>query len=185
MGSEMTMFKEVLTFCAQNGMDTGFCANNEAMYHPELRHSCESNVCGAYGRNYTCPPLLGTVEECMERALAYPRLLVFRKVYPLEDSYDFYGMMEAKEDFGRLHREINRLAKAEQAGCLVLGAGGCTLCERCGAADNIPCRFPEEALSSWEGHCIQVSELAAMVGLKYIGGQNTVTYFGAVLYKEA
>lgn len=29
-----------------------------------------------------------------------------------------------------------------------------------------------------------VSELAASCGMKYINGQNTVTYFGAVLFQD-
>ena len=178
------MLDKVQKLCEQNGMKAAVCENDAAFYHPSLRDCCASNACGAYGRNYTCPPLVGSVEECMERALAYPRMLVFQKVYPLEDSYDYYGMMEAKEDFSRLHREVAALAREEMPGCLVLGAGGCTLCERCGAADGIPCRFPDQALASLEAHCIQVSELAGMAGMKYINGADTVTYFGAVLYKE-
>nr|WP_305142352.1 DUF2284 domain-containing protein [uncultured Acetatifactor sp.] len=44
-----------------------------------------------------------------------------------------------------------------------------------------PCRFPDMAISSLEAHGINVSRLAAECGMKYINGQNTVTYFGAVL----
>ena len=39
--------------------------------------------------------------------------------------------------------------------------------------------------SSWRLYGINVSELAASSGMKYINGQNTVTYFGALLFCEA
>ena len=50
---------------------------------------------------------------------------------------------------------------------------------------NEPCRHPELAMPSLETYGINVSELAASSGMKYINGQNTVTYFGALLFCEA
>ena len=65
---------------------------------------------------------------------------------------------------------------------LHLGAGGCGVCEKCAKMDGLPCRFPNMAMPSLEAYCINVSELARASGMKYINGQNTVTYFGAVLF---
>ena len=45
-----------------------------------------------------------------------------------------------------------------------------------------PCRHPDLAMSSLETYGINVSELAKAAGMKYINGQNTVTYFGAALF---
>ena len=39
-------------------------------------------------------------------------------------------------------------------------------------------------MASLETYGIAVSELAALAGMNYINGSDTVTYFGAVLYKE-
>ena len=65
---------------------------------------------------------------------------------------------------------------------LHLGAGGCGVCESCAKKTNEPCRFPEKAMPSLEAYGINVSELAKASGMNYINGQNTVTYFGAVLF---
>jgi predicted metal-binding protein len=65
---------------------------------------------------------------------------------------------------------------------LHLGAGGCGVCEVCAKRTGEPCRFPEKAMPSLEAYCINVSELARAAGMKYVNGQNTVTYFGAVLF---
>ena len=50
--------------------------------------------------------------------------------------------------------------------------------------DGIPCRFPEKAIPSLEAYGINVSRLASAAEMKYINGQNTVTYFGMVLFEE-
>lgn len=44
-----------------------------------------------------------------------------------------------------------------------------------------PARRPWLACPSLESYGIQVSELAARCGMKYINGASTITYFGAVL----
>ena len=65
---------------------------------------------------------------------------------------------------------------------LHLGAGGCGVCEKCAKQTGEPCRFPTLALASLEAYGVNVSELAKTAGMKYINGQDTVTYFGAVLF---
>ena len=48
-----------------------------------------------------------------------------------------------------------------------------------------PCRFPEKAIGSLEAYGVNVSLLAQTAGMRYINGQNTVTYFGAILCRAA
>ena len=122
----------------------------------------------------------------MNEAQSYQKALVYQTVGTLEDSYDFEGMMEA----ARLHNELSRalakwFATLPFAKKLHLGAGGCHMCGVCAKRTNEPCRHPELAMPSLETYGINVSELAASSGMKYINGQNTVTYFGALLFCEA
>ena len=42
--------------------------------------------------------------------------------------------------------------------------------------------MPEKAMSSLEGYCVDVYNTTKDTPLKYINGQNTVTYFGAILF---
>lgn len=145
---------------------------------------CSMNSCGNYGKCWTCPPLVGETEKLIEKAKAYSKAAVFQKVYYLEDSFDIEGMDRGKQEFDLLSREIASMVRAEIPGVLFLGAGGCRICPVCAAVSGQPCRFPDEAFASLEAYGIQVSELAAATGMKYINGQNTVTYFGAVFYRE-
>ena len=86
------------------------------------------------------------------------------------------GDIETDRSFRRVFSDMN-ITKV-----LHLGAGGCGVCKRCAKVDGEPCRFPSEAMPSLEAYGINVSSLASLSGMKYINGQNTVTYFGAVLF---
>ena len=65
---------------------------------------------------------------------------------------------------------------------LHLGAGGCHLCEVCAKKTGEPCRHPDRAVASLEAYGVNVSALARLCGMKYINGENTVTYFGALFF---
>lgn len=152
-------------------------------FEPAFRKACADNMCGKYGRCWTCPPDVGEIEALIAQAKGYRWMLVFQSIGQLEDSYDFEGMMAA----GKRHNDLTRLLRARLgpafgASFLPLGAGGCSLCEACTKPEDLPCRHPEEAIGSLEAYGVAVSELAGICGMKYINGTNTVTYFGAFLY---
>lgn len=147
-----------------------------------FRGMCASNACGNYGKSYMCPPDVGEIDDLIREAKTYSRAIVYQTVGLLEDSYDFEGMMEA----GKLHNELAQNVRAlfceKGWKALHLGAGGCRLCPVCGKKTGEPCRFPHRAMSSLEAYGINVSKLAAQCGMRYINGENTVTYFGAALF---
>ncbi len=151
-----------------------------------FRAMCESNACGKYGKCYTCPPDAGDINELINSLKAFSRVLVYQTVSELEDSFDIEGMYDAGRRHNQLLQSLMELYNEKTLGCKVmhLGAGGCQACERCGKLDGIPCRFPEKAVSSLETYGINVSELAKKGGMKYINGQGTVTYFGALFIAD-
>ena len=148
-----------------------------------FRKMCEANACGVYGRCYMCPPDVGDADTLMAEIGEYDYALVYQTVSELEDSFDFEGMVEAKKRSYPLSQALRSVfSEAGIEKVLHLGAGGCGVCESCSKQSGEPCRFPEKAMPSLEAYCINVSELARAANMKYINGQNTVTYFGAVLF---
>jgi predicted metal-binding protein len=147
----------------------------------EVRNYCEANTCRQYGKTWRCPPAVGTVAECQERAQRYEKLILFNKKYDLEDSMDFTGMETALKDFKHLSRNLAVEIKTELNDYLILSNEGCGICKECTYPDK-PCIFPEKAHDAIEGYGIFVSKLAQQAGINYINGQNTVTFFGALLY---
>lgn len=151
-----------------------------------FRVLCESNACGYYGKCWMCPPDAGEIDDLIAQAKAFQKALVYQTIGELEDSYDAEGMTEASRRQNRLAQDISHAFASLPFGkTLHLGAGGCRVCPVCAKRTGKPCRYPERAMSSLETYGVAVSELAETCGMKYINGQNTVTYFGAFFYREA
>ncbi len=156
---------------------------NKIVLDRAFRDICATNACGMYGKCYMCPPDVGDIDELMRKVLNYDYALVYQTVTELEDSFDFEGMIEAKKKSYPLAQSLRKVfADMSITKALHLGAGGCGVCETCAKRTNEPCRFPEKAMPSLEAYGVNVSELARAARMKYINGQNTVTYFGAVLF---
>lgn len=148
-----------------------------------FRTLCESNTCGKFGRCWTCPPDCGEIDELMESLKDYDLVLVYQTVEQIEDSFDIEGMGEAAKKHSRLTAKMREAVKdIPFSKVLHLGAGGCHICETCTRTQNQPCRYPELAMASLEAYGINVSKLAPACNMKYINGQNTVTFFGAVFF---
>ena len=148
-----------------------------------FREACASNQCGKYGKCWTCPPDVGDIDALIASLGQYDFCLLYQSISPLEDSYDFEGMQEAGTRHAKMSRALGKkLLPYLGEKALHLGAGGCRFCPRCAKLDDLPCRAPEEALSSLEAYGVNVYQTVKKTALKYINGQNTVTYFGAILF---
>jgi len=159
-----------------------FLKTEQIIFDAGLRKSCESNSCGNYGRNWACPPHCGDIGTCIANAKQYGNAFVVQYIAPLEDSYDFEGMMDAAKQFEHMFNGLAEDFGSSVRDVYPLGAGGCHQCERCAILDGWPCASPQKAYPSLESHGIYVSDLAEKSGMKYINGKNTVTYFGAILF---
>ena len=89
------------------------------------------------------------------------------------------------QEGGRQHALVDeallRELKQEPEPHDLSGAGSCSLCEKCTYPDA-PCRHPKKARRSLEACGIDVVALSKVVGLHYINGENTVTYFSILYY---
>ena len=65
---------------------------------------------------------------------------------------------------------------------LPMGAGTCSLCEKCTYPDA-PCRFPDESMSSMEAYGLWVSRVCELSGIPYYYGKLTLTYTSCYLLK--
>lgn len=158
-----------------------FLKTSDISFSPGVRQLCEMNACGFYGKTWACPPGVGTYDECKSKILNYENIFVFTTMHPLEDSYDFEGMMEGKQRHSNLCPAIADIFRQNYENLLILSAEGCTRCDKCTYPDA-PCRFPDTLYPSIESYGVEVNQLAATANINYINGANTVTYFGCILY---
>ncbi len=177
------MFEEInkkISDLGAHGVSTAKVA--DVVFDKGFREACVQNYCGKYGKSWTCPPLCGDIEDMIEVAKQYTDIVVFNYIGELEDSYDYEGMMEAGSAMAKITHAVHEEFYPQYPQSLYLSGGACRICEKCTAPDGAPCRFPDKALKSLESYGIAVSQLAEICGMKYINGQDTVTYFSAILF---
>lgn len=147
-----------------------------------VRDMCAADKCRAYGKNWTCPPFCGTVQECQETMLSYKEGILVQTVGCLTKDIDTKAYRETEQKhiarFQTLAEEIRR----EYPDALCLGAGGCRVCTECAWPE--PCRFPERAVSSMEGYGLFVTQVCRDCGAAYHHGERTITYTSCVLYHQ-
>ena len=147
-----------------------------------VRDMCSANSCGQYGKNWTCPPGCGSIEECRERLSRYKEGILVQTVGELDDPFDYVGMMDAearhKEQFMQLHDALKQL----YPDMLPLGVGCCTRCKECTYPDA-PCRMPDKRISSMEAYGMMVMQVCRDNGLKYYYGSDHLAYTSCFLLK--
>lgn len=150
----------------------------------DFRKICESNGCGNYGRCWMCPPDTGDIETAMAQVRQYPWGLLYQTIGAIEDSFDIEGMVDRAREHAQVSQRVQQAVQPLlKKPFLHLSCGGCRLCETCARRDNQPCRHPQKALASLEGSGVDVYNTTKDTPLKYINGQNTVTFFGMVLWE--
>ena len=175
---------KIKAFVSDTGFsESGYVAIDHLKYYPEIRKICEGNLCRNYVATWACPPAIGTLDECRARINRYNGMLLFSKVYPLEDSFDFEGMRDGQRDFSHMVDRLQDHIKDKFSEFLLLSNEGCGRCSACTYPDA-PCRFPHLLHHSLEGYGFIVSELAEEAGIRYNNGSNTVTFFGALLFTD-
>ncbi len=147
---------------------------------PMVREACAADKCQAYGKNWTCPPNCGTLEECGARMRSYRQGILLQTVGALEKTIDTraYARIEREHraHLAAFAGEIRR----EYPDALCLGAGGCRVCAQCAYPE--PCRFPEQAMSSMEGYGLLVTQVCRDNGVQYYYGPKTMAYSACVLF---
>ena len=150
----------------------------------QFRDICQNNQCGNFGKCWVCPPMLPPMDTAMAQIRSHTHVLWYQSVSALEDSFDMEGMFAAGAAHAQLSQRLQDLVQPLLSGeFLHLTCGGCHLCPTCAKVQEQPCRHPDKALPSLEGYGVDVYQTTKDTPLHYINGQNTVTYFGAVLFR--
>lgn len=180
------LLQDLLSLALKHGADhASIIATSDIPFAPELRGSCDQNYCGRFKTCWVGPPAIGDVEALMQRVLDFPAALVVQTVGQLEDSYDYEGMMAAKDTHEQMFRSLRPAVHALFSGQpnLDLSCGCCNLCEKC-TYPNEPCILPDEAVSAVEAYGINVNPMLEACGLKYNNGKDTVSYVSLYLLAD-
>lgn len=146
----------------------------------DVRDMCAADKCGAYNKNWTCPPACGTVAECQEKMRSFDHGILLQSIGHMTKAIDSKCYRETErrhmKNFYAFAEEIRKV----YPNALCLGAGGCRVCKTCAYPET--CRFPEKAMSSMEGYGIFVTQVCRDAEVPYYYGERTIAYTACVLF---
>lgn len=146
----------------------------------DVRAMCAADKCGAYNKNWTCPPECGTIEECQQKMQRYENGILLQSIGYMRKAVDSKCYRETeRRHMDNFYAFVEKLRKVHPD-ALCLGAGGCRVCGKCAYPE--PCRFPEKAVSSMEGYGLFVTEVCRDAGIPYYYGEKTITYTACILF---
>lgn len=148
----------------------------------EVRDMCSSGRCQAYGKNWMCPPLCGSVDDCALKLARYQQGILIQTVGQMQKVIDTRAYIETEKKHLQMFQAFAQMIRKEYPDALCLGSGGCRICDRCAYPKQ--CRFPEKAYSSMEGYGLFVSQICKDNGIKYYYGEKTITYTACILFED-
>ena len=147
---------------------------------PAVRDACRADTCGAYGKNWTCPPYCGTLEECAAQLRQYSRGILLQTVGVTQKIIDTRAYARIEKAHNEVFYRFAEKIRKEYPQALCLGAGGCRICGTCAWPES--CRFPEKACAPMEAYGLFVTQVCRDSGLDYHYGEKTVAYCACVLF---
>ncbi len=163
--------------------DAGFdeykeISSKDLIFSDDVFGECAKNTCGNYGKNHSCPPLSGDMQENMARFLKYENGIIINKIVDMGEFYE--KMMTATKEAGDALQNLRDLL--EDKPVLIAGPGGCRICKTCAAIDNEPCRFPDKRQYSMEGSGMDIVSMSRKFNMIYNAGDHKLGYFYIVMY---
>lgn len=157
-----------------------FMKSEELLFTNRVRHICETE-CGRYGTTWACPPAVGTVEECRERCLSYPDLLMLSTVTEVNDFSDLEETLATRAGHEQITYKVAELVKEQGCEIFVLSTESCAICDQC-TYPNAPCRHRERMFPCVESHGVLVTDLCEKYGMEFFNG-NIVTWVSLILFR--
>lgn len=155
---------------------------SELCFKEEVRHICKQE-CPMYGKSWSCPPGVGTVEECKKRCYGYEGIFLFTTIAEVTDISNLQETLDTRFEHEKITRSIGEIFKEEALDVMLLSSESCSFCESCAYCENEACRHPEYMIPCIESHGILVTELAEKYEIPFLNNMTTVQWFGMVFYR--
>lgn len=160
-----------------------FLDTKDLTFTERVRYICRKE-CQMYGKTWACPPAVGTVEACRARCLAYPRYLLLCTVTEVDDISDISATLATRAAHEEVTRQAEELVRAQGVEVYTLSTEACAICGSCAYPEG-PCRHPDRMHPCIESHGILLTQTAEECGLPFQYGDNVVTWFSMIFYREA
>ena len=152
-------------------------------FSSRVRWICE-HECPMYGKTWACPPGVGPVDQCEQHCKSYNRCLVIATITEVRDIADIDETLSTRFPHEEMTNQIGDMLRELGAEPYILSTEACALCDRCAYLDGLPCRHPETMHPCVESQGINILGLIEEKGLAFQYGENVVTWFSLLLYRE-
>ncbi len=161
-------------------METALLPAEDISFSGRVRQVCELE-CPRYHTSWSCPPAVGTVEECAKRCAEFTHCFVFSSIAEVNDITNLEETLATRMAHEELTRKVRDLFRERFGEVLALSTESCDLCEHCAYPDG-PCRQPERMFPCVESYGILVTELAEKSGMSFDNGANVITWFSVLFF---
>lgn len=149
-------------------------------FSEKVRTICATE-CERYGKSWSCPPAVGSVEACREKCNSYDQVLVFSTVAEAVDAYDFASRLATKKEHEQITCQIEAAIRAEGHHVLTLSSDSCAICDSC-AYPGEPCRHVKQMHPCIESYGIVVTPLLEELQFDYYLSENLILWFSMIFF---
>ena len=155
----------------------------DLLFSDRVRWICE-HECPMYGKSWACPPGVGEVRQCKDRCLQYGSCLMVATIAEVHDIADINETLETRAPHEHLTNQIRDLMREQGVEPYILSTESCSICDRCAYLDGQPSRMPEKMHPCVESHGINLLGLIEEQGLAFQYGENVVTWFSLLFFRD-
>ena len=161
-------------------MQFAYLRTEQITFLDRVREICRTE-CPRYGTSWSCPPAVGTVEECERRCSQFPDVFVFSTIAEVNDITNMEETLKTRETHEDITRQVTEIFREHFGDTITLSTESCDICTRC-AYPQAPCRHPEKMFPCVESYGILVTDLAELGEMEFQNGSNVVTWFSVIFY---
>lgn len=157
-----------------------FFDTTEIKFYPNVRTICEIE-CPQYGKSWSCPPAVGTLEKCKERCTKYKNAFIFSTISEVKDILNMGETLSTRFEHIQIVDDIRKEVFVDGDDILILTAESCDICAEC-SYPNEKCRYPKKMYPCIESQGILVTEICEKQEMSFLNGYNTITWFCLILF---
>ena len=154
----------------------------ELTFKEEVRQICKQE-CPMYGKSWSCPPAVGTVEECREKCKNYQGVFLFTTIAEVSDIANMEETLQTRFQHEEITRALGKIFREEGMEVMLLSSESCAICDSCAYCEGTACRHPEYMIPCIESQGILVTALAEQYEIPFLESMTTVQWFGLILYR--
>lgn len=177
-------FKQIEDYITQFPIyQYAFLHTNDIEFHSKVRTICKKE-CPKYGKSWSCPPAVGSVEKCIDTCKQYPYALLFSSVAEVKEYSNMENLLAMKLEHEEITAQIEQYLKSEAWKCYTLTTDSCSICEKCSYPKK-SCNHPEAMYPCIESHGILLTKSIEENHMDYFMGEQMVLWFSLIFLKEA